>query len=80
MSRNQAIEHATHHFESGAFLKDLNRRIGFRTESQESTSAATLLSYLTDEITPEAQRLGFGTRIVDNPVAGLRAVPDREPP
>ena len=59
MSRNQAIEHATHHFESGAFLTDLNRRVGFRTESQEDGRAATLLAYLTDEIVPEAGRLGF---------------------
>ncbi|WP_345813854.1 M20 family metallopeptidase [Paraburkholderia sp. PREW-6R] len=71
MSRDQAIEHATHHFETGEFLKTLNRRVGFRTESQESDRAALLRSYLTDEITPEAERLGFATRIADNPVAGF---------
>ncbi|MFT4065658.1 M20 family metallopeptidase [Paraburkholderia sp.] len=71
MSRTQAIDHATRHFESGAFLADLNRRVGFRTESQESDRGALLLSYLTDEITPEAERLGFSTRIVDNPVNGF---------
>ena len=70
MTRNQAIQHATHHFDSGAFLADLNRRVGYRTESQEADRAATLLAYLTDEIVPEAERLGFETRIVDNPVAG----------
>ncbi|MFM0393711.1 M20 family metallopeptidase [Paraburkholderia phytofirmans] len=71
MSRTQAIDHATHHFESGAFLETLNRRVGFRTESQEDDRAATLLSYLTDEITPEVKSLGFTTRIVANPVDGF---------
>ena len=70
MTRDQAIQHATHHFDSGAFLADLNRRVGFRTESQEPERAATLLAYLTGEIVPEAERLGFETRIFDNPVAG----------
>ena len=69
MTRDQAIQHATHHFDSGAFLADLNRRVGFRTESQEPERAATLLAYLTGEIVPEAERLGFETRIFDNPVA-----------
>jgi acetylornithine deacetylase/succinyl-diaminopimelate desuccinylase-like protein len=71
MSRTQAIADATEHFESGAFLDTLNRRVGYRTESQESDRAATLLSYLTDEIVPEATRLGFSTRIVDNPVGNF---------
>ncbi|MCX4172116.1 MULTISPECIES: M20 family metallopeptidase [Paraburkholderia] len=71
MSRNQAIEHATHHFESGAFLENLNRRVGFRTESQENDRAVTLLSYLTDEIAPEVEGLGFSARIVDNPAQGF---------
>jgi acetylornithine deacetylase/succinyl-diaminopimelate desuccinylase-like protein len=70
LTRDQAIQHATHHFDSGAFLTDLNRRVGFRTESQEADRAATLLAYLTDEIVPQAQQLGFETRIADNPVAG----------
>ncbi|MGF6466946.1 M20 family metallopeptidase [Paraburkholderia youngii] len=71
MSRHQAIELATRHFESGAFLADLNRRVGIRTESQESDRGALLRSYLTNEIQPAAERLGFSTRIVDNPVDGF---------
>jgi acetylornithine deacetylase/succinyl-diaminopimelate desuccinylase-like protein len=71
LSRTHAIDHATHHFDSGAFRSDLNRRVGLPTESQEANRAATLLSYLTDEIVPSAQQLGFSTRIVDNPIEGF---------
>ncbi len=67
MSRNEAIQHATHHFDSGAFLADLNRRVGARTESQEAGCVPALRAYLSGEIAPAAERLGFATRIVDNP-------------
>ncbi|EPS1226255.1 M20/M25/M40 family metallo-hydrolase, partial [Burkholderia cenocepacia] len=70
MSRTAAIQHALNQFESGAFFATLSRRVGLRTESQESGSDAALRAYLTDEIAPEAARLGFTSRIVDNPVDG----------
>ncbi len=64
MSRNQAIQHATHHFDSGAFLADLNRRVGFRTESQEAGRSAALLAYLTDEIMQDAAALEAWVRMM----------------
>ncbi|HIH2749032.1 M20 family metallopeptidase [Burkholderia aenigmatica] len=70
MSRTAAIQHALNQFESGAFFTTLSRRVGLRTESQESGNEAALRAYLTDEIAPEAARLGFTSRIVDNPVDG----------
>ncbi|HDR9767036.1 TPA: M20 family metallopeptidase [Burkholderia cepacia ATCC 25416] len=70
MSRTAAIQHALNQFESGAFFTTLSRRVGLRTESQESGNGAALRAYLTDEIAPEAARLGFTSRIVDNPVDG----------
>lgn len=70
MSRTAAIQHALNQFESGAFFTTLSRRVGLRTESQDSGAGAALRAYLTDEIAPEAARLGFTSRIVENPVVG----------
>ncbi|WP_105511770.1 M20 family metallopeptidase [Paraburkholderia sp. BL21I4N1] len=65
--RQTAIRLAEAVFDSGDFLADLDRRVHYRTESQDSAKAGTLLSYLTDEIAPTLQRLGFETRCVRNP-------------
>ncbi|WP_323118142.1 M20 family metallopeptidase [Burkholderia alba] len=70
MSRTAALHHAAEHFDSGAFLADLTRRVAFRTESQEAGQADALRGYLSDELVPSAAGLGFATRIVDNPVPG----------
>ena len=64
MSRTAAIQHALDQFESGAFFTTLSRRVGLRTESQESGNEAAL-RYLTDEIAPKprvsASRRGSST-------------------
>jgi acetylornithine deacetylase/succinyl-diaminopimelate desuccinylase-like protein len=69
MTRTSAIDHAAHYFDSGTFRADLARRIAYRTESQEQKSAPTLRAYLGDEISASIARLGFESRIVDNPDA-----------
>lgn len=66
-TREGAIAAALAYFDSGRFLRDLDRRVGFRTQSQESSSVAQLHAYLTEEIVPTLQRLGFSCRIVANP-------------
>ncbi len=70
MSRLQALTRAAEYFDSGAFRTDLARRVAFRTESQAAEQHAVLGQYLSDELLPCAQRLGFTGRIVDNPVSG----------
>ena len=50
MSRDEALAQAREHFDSGAFLHDLARRVAVRTESQDSASGPALQAYLTDEI------------------------------
>ncbi|WP_088278409.1 M20 family metallopeptidase [Ideonella sp. A 288] len=57
-------------FDSGAFLRDLTRRVAHRTDSQSGTHAAELRGYLEGEIAPTLQALGFATQLHDNPVAG----------
>ena len=71
MTRTAAITSARAHFDSGAFLRVLDRRVGYHTESQESAQAAALLDYLEQDITPALAAMGFSSRIVPNPVAGF---------
>ena len=70
LSRMQALARAAEYFDSGAFRADLARRVAFRTESQVPEQQSMLARYLTDELLPSTERLGFKGRIVDNPVAG----------
>ncbi|MGE0151705.1 MAG: M20 family metallopeptidase [Reyranellaceae bacterium] len=67
-SRQQAIENATGYFDDGRFLDDLNRRVGFRTVSQDPSCADHLLAYLQDEIAPSLEKLGYSIAIHPNPV------------
>ncbi|WP_250454043.1 M20 family metallopeptidase [Caballeronia sp. ATUFL_M2_KS44] len=71
MTRDTAIQIATRHYDSGAFLDDLQRRVAYRTESQEADSGERLAAYLNDELTPTLGDWGFSCRIVANPVAGV---------
>jgi acetylornithine deacetylase/succinyl-diaminopimelate desuccinylase-like protein len=70
MMRTDAIAHALHHFDSGAFRDVLTRRVALRTESQSPDSGAALRAYLTEEMAPAIDRLGGETVLVDNPVPG----------
>lgn len=70
-SRAGAIARARAYVESGAFEADLARRVTFRTESQKlPASHAELRRYLDEEMTPAFARLGFTTRVYDNPLPG----------
>ncbi len=69
-SRAGAIARAADHYASGAFLAELSRRVAIRTESQSADRGAELRAYLTDEMVPTLQALGFGSTIVENPVSG----------
>jgi acetylornithine deacetylase/succinyl-diaminopimelate desuccinylase-like protein len=68
--RSTAIANATAWFDGGGLFEELSRRVGIRTESQNRDCAASLARYLTDEIGPAAERLGFRAEVWDNPVAG----------
>jgi acetylornithine deacetylase/succinyl-diaminopimelate desuccinylase-like protein len=66
--REEALALARAHFDSGAFVRDLARRVAIRTESQDAASAPSLREYLADELVPTLTALGFGWTIHDNPV------------
>ncbi len=70
MTRESAISRATRHFDEGAFMADLARRIAFRTESQVPESHPHLTEYLELELRPAFERIGFTVEIIDNPVIG----------
>jgi acetylornithine deacetylase/succinyl-diaminopimelate desuccinylase-like protein len=46
------------------------RRVACRTESQDPSRGPVLRDYLTDEIAPTLERMGFATRLWANPVEG----------
>ncbi len=65
-----AVAQAELHFDSGAFFKQLAQRVACRTESQEPSSAPLLQAYLTDQMAPTLQALGFCVTLHDNPLPG----------
>jgi acetylornithine deacetylase/succinyl-diaminopimelate desuccinylase-like protein len=67
MSRNEAIGSIRQHFQSGGFLAELDRRVGYRTESQNGGQPAALRAYLEDELQPAFSQLDFTTRLIDSP-------------
>ena len=69
-TRERALAAAGAHFDSGAFVRDLARRVAMRTESQNPEAAAALAGYLADEIGPSLAALGFAYRIHPNPERG----------
>ncbi|MBM3516414.1 MAG: M20 family metallopeptidase [Alphaproteobacteria bacterium] len=68
MSRAEALARARAHFDSGAFLTDLARRVAIRSESQVAASRPHLHAYLAGEIVPALAALGFRCTTEDNPV------------
>ncbi|HEX7927387.1 MAG TPA: M20 peptidase family dipeptidase, partial [bacterium] len=70
MTRAAAIENARTYFDRGDYVKDLAGRVAFRTESQEDGREAEMLGYLTKNLQPTLEAMGFTCRILENPVAG----------
>ena len=58
-TRESAIAAALAMFDSGKFRADLDRRVAYRTESQERSQAGQLHAYLDHEIAPLLHGLGF---------------------
>lgn len=70
MTRSTALSLAADYYDSGRFLRDLQRRIAMPTESQNAERAPELARYLAEEMAPALMALGFEIRQIDNPVAG----------
>ena len=70
MSRTAVLTEIERYFDSGEFLTDLTRRVAIPTESQNPDRKDVLYDYLTKEIAPVLEGLGYGWEVVENPVAG----------
>lgn len=67
MSRESAIARARRYLDEGAFVTDLARRVAIRSESQDPRGADELRRYLSAEMQPSLERLGFRCRRLENP-------------
>src|SRR4029077_20787920 len=66
-TRADAIANARQQLHSGAFLDELNPRVGYRTESQNSPNGAALRAYLVEELQPAFAQLDFATKLIESP-------------
>jgi acetylornithine deacetylase/succinyl-diaminopimelate desuccinylase-like protein len=67
MTRTDAIARARQYLHSGEFLAELDRRVAYRTESQNSERRDALRAYLEDELQPAFSQLDFSTRLIESP-------------
>jgi acetylornithine deacetylase/succinyl-diaminopimelate desuccinylase-like protein len=62
MDRSAAIQKAADYLHSGRFLADLDRHVGFRTESVFG-KLENLAPYLADDLVPALDQMGFSSEI-----------------
>jgi acetylornithine deacetylase/succinyl-diaminopimelate desuccinylase-like protein len=67
MTRHDAIASAKELISSGEFLKELDRRVAYKTESQNANRADALRAYLVDEMVPAFAALDFTSKIIESP-------------
>jgi acetylornithine deacetylase/succinyl-diaminopimelate desuccinylase-like protein len=67
MTRTDAIARARQYLHSGEFLAELDRRVAYRTESQNPERRDALRAYLEDELQPAFSQLDFSTRLIESP-------------
>jgi acetylornithine deacetylase/succinyl-diaminopimelate desuccinylase-like protein len=67
MSRADAVARARGYVSSGEFLGELERRVGYRTESQNPERRQYLRDYLDLELQPAFSQLGFSTKLIESP-------------
>lgn len=69
--RELALQLAMNTLANGTFYDTLARRVALKTVSQDPACRDTLLEYLTQEMSPLLEELGFTCQIIDNPKPGL---------
>src|SRR5580658_9445071 len=67
MSRSDAIARAHTMLRSGEFLKQLDRRVAYQTESQNPEQRDALRAYLTDDLQPAFAKMDFSTKLIESP-------------
>src|SRR6202046_5697475 len=69
MTRTDAIARAHNMLRSGEFLAELDRRVGYQTESQNPEKRDALRAYLTEDLQPAFAKMDFTTRLIESPAA-----------
>jgi acetylornithine deacetylase/succinyl-diaminopimelate desuccinylase-like protein len=69
-TRQKLVESGARHFDTGAFIEELGRRVSAKTESQRAGSKPDLFAYLKGEAAPYLSSLGFDCETWENPVEG----------
>src|SRR5690242_3775467 len=69
MTRAAAVARADAYFDSGACKADLARRVAIPTESQNPERAQDLARYLSSEMVPALEKLGFKCQTLNQPRA-----------
>ncbi|MEP7282356.1 MAG: M20 family metallopeptidase [Rubrivivax sp.] len=67
-SRAEVVARAAAHVDGGAFEAELARRVAIRSASQDADAGPALRAYLSDELQPTLEALGFECRLHPNPV------------
>jgi len=67
MTRIDAIARVRQSLHSGEFLRELDRRVAYPTESQNPGRDNELRAYLEKELQPAFTQLGFSTRLIESP-------------
>ncbi|MDP6390373.1 MAG: M20 family metallopeptidase [Alphaproteobacteria bacterium] len=70
MSRQNAIDRALAYFDDGRYFDDLARRVAIPTESQNPDRVPDLYRYLSDEMQPAFEVMGYTCQTYDNPLEG----------
>ncbi len=74
MNRDEAIAAAQAYLDDGRFEEDLARRVAVPTESQVPEGLPHTRRYLTDEMAPAFEAMGFTHQIYENPIEGVGPV------
>jgi acetylornithine deacetylase/succinyl-diaminopimelate desuccinylase-like protein len=67
MSRTESIDLVGQGFQSGEFLAALDRRVAFKTQSQNPVAGDALRGYLEQDLVPTFAALGFSSRLIESP-------------
>jgi acetylornithine deacetylase/succinyl-diaminopimelate desuccinylase-like protein len=67
MTRTDAIARVRQSLHSGEFLRELDRRVAYPTESQSPGRDKELRAYLENELQPVFTQLGFSSGLIESP-------------
>src|SRR4029079_19712310 len=67
MTRADAVARARGYLNSGEFIRELDRRVAYQTESQNPERRECLRVYLEAELQPAFSQLDFSTRLIESP-------------